>query len=69
MCEKMFDIQINCSFERHKKINESKELVGFLLYTMLDIKDYLGFFADDESVSLPRGYIDPMLYTIKISPL
>lgn len=60
MCEKMFDIQINCSFESHNKILEPEEydLLSFLLHTTRDIKQYLGWYAHAESVSLPSGYTD-----------
>lgn len=71
LCEKMFDIEIKCSFKSRNKIGEPEQLhLGvFLLSTMLDIKDYLGFHAHEESVSLPSGYIDHTLYTFTDHPI
>lgn len=60
MCEKMFDIQINCSFERKRKMLEQteKDLVEFFLQTTVDIKDYLKYRSHAESIDLPNGYIE-----------
>lgn len=60
MCEKMFNVQINCSFERYKNISEETEriLVEFLLQTSNDVKYYLKYNAEQESVVLPTGYIE-----------
>lgn len=60
MGEKMFNVQINCSIERYKNIPEQTEriLVGFLLQTSVDVKDYLKYNAEQESVVLPTGYIE-----------
>lgn len=60
MCEKMFDIQINCSFERFEKMSEETErtLVEFLLGISNDVKFHLKYHAKLESVVLPSGYIE-----------
>lgn len=60
MCEKMFNVQINCSFERYKNSSEETEriLVEFLLQTSIDGKYYLKYNAEQESVVLPTGYIE-----------
>lgn len=60
MCEKMFNVQINCSFERYKNVSEETEriLVEFLLQTSIDVKYYLKYNAEQESVVLPTGYIE-----------
>lgn len=60
MCEKMFNVQINCSFERYKKIPKGTEriLVEFLFQTSIDVKYYLKYNAEQESVVLPTGYIE-----------
>lgn len=60
MCEKMLNVQINCSFERYKNISEETEriLVEFLLQTSTDVKHYLKYNAERASVVLPTGYIE-----------
>lgn len=60
MCEMMFDVHINCTFERHNKmLNQTeKVLVEFLLQTTVHIKHHLKYTADKESVDLPSGYIE-----------
>lgn len=60
MCERMFDVQINCSFDRKQKILEQtgKDLVKFLLQTTVDIKHHLKYKAHEESIDLPSGYIE-----------
>lgn len=60
MCERMFNVQIKCSFERYKNISEETEriLVEFLLQTSMDVKYYLKYHAEQESVVLPTGYIE-----------
>ena len=60
MCEKMFDIQINCSFKRERKMLEQteKDLVKFLLQITVDIKDHLKYRSQAESIDLPNGYIE-----------
>ena len=60
MCEKMFDAHIQCSFERNQKMLEQneKDLVKFLLQTMVDIKDHLKHRSLQESIELPDGYIE-----------
>lgn len=60
MCEKMFDIEINCSFERKQKMLEQteKDLVKFLLQTTVDIKHHLKYRSYAESIDLPNGYIE-----------
>lgn len=73
MCEKMFDIQINCSFQRKRKMLEQteKDLVQCLLQTTVDIEDYLKYRSAAESIDLPNGYIEspyqPTVNTIRIS--
>lgn len=59
MCEKMFDIQINCSFKRKRKMLEQteKDLVEFLLQTAVDIKHHLKYRSHAEGIDLPNGYI------------
>lgn len=59
ICEKMFDVQINCTFEQKEKMTEQteKDLVAFLLRTTLDIKNYLKLHDNAENVYLPSGYI------------
>ncbi|XP_031636474.1 uncharacterized protein LOC116349259 [Contarinia nasturtii] len=65
MCEKMFDAQIKCLFERERRMLEQNEneLVKFLLRTMVDIKEYLKHKSHLESIELPYGYIERPLYT------
>lgn len=60
MCEKMFDMQINCSFQRKHKMLEQTEmdLMKFLLQITVDIKEYLKYRAPEESIDLPSGYIE-----------
>lgn len=60
MCEKMFDVHINCTFERHnKRLDQTEEvLVEFLIQTTVDIKHHLIYRVDQESVDLPSGYIE-----------
>lgn len=60
MCEQMFDIQINCSFKRTRKMLEQteKDLVKFLLQTTVDIKHHLKHRSHAESIDLPNGYIE-----------
>lgn len=60
MCEKMFDVHINCTFERHNKMLDQSEkvLVEFLLQTTVGIKHHLKYRADQESLDLPSGYIE-----------
>ena len=60
MCEKMFNVQINCTFERYKNMSEETErdLVEFLLQSSIDVKHHLKYNAKQESVILPTGYIE-----------
>lgn len=60
MCQKIFNVQINCSFERYENISEETErvLVEFLLQTSIDVKHYLKYNAEQEGVVLPTGYIE-----------
>lgn len=64
MCEKMFDAQIKCLFERKRRMlaQNENELVKFLLRTMVDIKDYLKHRSHQESIELPYGYIESPIY-------
>lgn len=56
MCEKMFDVQIICSFKREQKMLEQieKDLVKFLLQTTVDVKDHLKYRSHAESINLPN---------------
>lgn len=60
MCDKMFNVQINCSFERYENIPEETErsLVEFFLLMSHDVKHYLKYNYRRESVVLPPGYIE-----------
>lgn len=60
MCEKMFNVQINCLFARHNNIPEETEriLVRFLLHISIDVRNYLKYNAQRESVVLPPGYVE-----------
>lgn len=54
------------SFELEQKMLEQneKDLVIFLLQTMVDIKDYLKYRFNQESIELPNGYIDYLHATV-----
>lgn len=69
MCEKMFDAQIKCLFERKRRMVEpnENELVEFLLQTMVDIKHYLKYRSHQESIELPHGYIESPYSYINIT--
>lgn len=58
--EKMFDLQINCLFQRKRKMLEQteKDLVEFLLQATVDIKHHLKYRSHAESIDLPNGYIE-----------
>lgn len=60
MCERMFDAQIKCSFERKQKMLEQnvKVLAEFLSQTTVDIKHHLKYRSFDQSIELRDGYIE-----------